>query len=885
MDTYRNPVVEVGLADQLQRRYTVEAGDDGFFCYDRIADLAKIGKLRGTTFDANTLLQFGNKAKTHVIAVDRKYLKGVLLRPLLRQPLPWERGDGTPTRRWQVTTSLGGDDWSTAAGTVHNDFWDFYTFLPTAAANWDFSLASDGLLWEMTQKVSYTGDGDTISDWTTSAVGFKGKDVGSELYAGQTPNPFFTAGFRRQGLPPEFLAMLKLTEDAAAVYAYTDIIWGAHPTLYPEGKWCLHVPVQGKPCLYQYERAPYPWEDGATGQWSPRRWTEGTLREKKASKASEEGYTFHIGHFGHAVCVSTDAWEDLDDDFAYYLAEGEDEPICPGGEVVIRNFPGQCTFWLDLNVLPLGAVRRWPLWVPAWRQEDVIGHIWGQPRSEVLATPLQQTPTALSLDDPAEVLPDVEGLGALLIGPGTPIDGEEANVIDYGLQLMPGTYPAGADPTTEVVTQTTPFVEGVTLWQPPDLTDNGAPTFTTSTQGVLGFEATAELRDDNAGTQDLEVVNALEVHTPPEGTVPSGGWSPTHDFRVGRQVQVTRLGWMMTGAAGAEVDATESFGYYWIIRPRRGARRGEFRLTDLLGMLALNVWNGETELNFRGWPVKDALEFAMEYNGIGPAWYEFEDTGLTVPGDDDHCHKRGTSWLKVVKRLVDRGGDVYYDPLAGKIKSGCRYCRQARTAETLLAHCDNGWASSACLVYDLTRVPGTGVDLPAVLRLPDSATEHSLYPAMDFEAEEATLDDKDYANVITVVGRRQTTDRPDTWARGPDIIARWRNSAVLDWDSSEGGDNSDYQGWPVGYVDEDNDLNSESSVWKRLAERVAEKGPKAKRPAFRVPLAPWVQPGMVTTIAGAEAAECEGLKFRIVKVTQEAGRGRTRVGGREMRGA
>lgn len=888
--TFVTPIVSVSLADTLRRRYDIAAGDEPFFIYDRLADLHKQGKLVSSSYAANTLAQFGAQPVTHCIPVDRKHLKGVMLRPFYRQPIPWPRADGTPTRRWGVVTvpNPTGGLWGThSAGEVINDFLDNYTFLPTSTDNWDFVLADDGLLYEMTQKVSYTGDGDQLSDWVVSVVGFAGTPdpEAEEINRGLCPNPFFTVGFRRQALPPEFIAAVQ-TATGAIEYASTQIVWGVNGEVYPQGKWMLHVPITGKPTLYERLLTGHPWSSETEAYWYPRQWTEGDLSEIKPERAAKQGYTYHIGTIGHAICVSEGGF-DGDGGFAYYLVENAAEPVVPYGEMFIRNWPGQCTFWLDLNVFPVGELARWPFVVPSFRSADVSSVVLGQPFSTSLQTATQQEGQVV------DELPGVEGMAVDMEPLGLYEDMEIDTLLRWRMRLTPGTYPEEADPTEEVVTQTTPFVEAVQLYQNPQLTDNGAMTFTELGQGVIDLVTEAELEDTTAAIQQLTLVNAEESFLPDDQEPePDGGWSPTYEVVPGRQVRLAEVGWRVKDLTTyVESNSVVNMGDYFVLNPHRERRAASFVVTDLLGMVALNKWDGETDLNFRGWLVSEALAFALEYNGIGTAQYELEETGLLVPDDDDQNHRIGTSWLKIMQGLLDEGGVLWTDYSDNKVKTGCRYCRTARTAANVLDHADNAWLSSACLAADVVRAGATGVDFLAVVNPTGAGAAYPQYPVVEFQADEATLSERDHANTITVVGSRpsvpRATKRREGWAwESPQLIARWRNRAALDWEYIEANPTAvtEYLGWPVSHVERDDSLVTQQEVDRRLAEIAARKATRAKKARFYVPMLNTIRPGMVTEVQGAAYAACDGLLFRVTGVRHEPGRSRTRITAREMVG-
>lgn len=884
------PIARVGLADSHKRRYDIQSGYEPFFIYDRMGQLGKEKKLISSEFPAYSLAQFGNHAVPHCCTVNRKWLKGTFLRPIYRQPIPWERADGSPTRRWGIVEVPEREGWGDhSIHDVINDFWDYYTFYPTSAENWDFTLAEDGLLWEFTQKVSYTGDGTSKDDWVTSMVGFAGTanpDTGESI--GLCPNPFFTAGFRRAGIPPEFAtavaAILAKDESGHKIkpedlgFGWTEIVWGACAWEWPQGKWMLYCPLTGAPRLYEMVLGYYPWQDHGVEDlnqhWEYREWTEGKLSELKPKKAADEGYTYHIATIGACICVSESDFEG--NDFAYYRVEDMSEPVVPSGEMFMRNCPGQCSFWLDLNVFAVGQIDRWPVYVPAFRPANQGNYVHGSPFSLVM-----QEETALPEDAVvANTLEGVDGLAAYILPLGLYQDLSVDSLMHYSLIMHPGTFPAGVDPTAEVVTQTSPFVEAVSVFQNPELTDNGAPTFTETPQAVSALISDQDLEDKNVAKHELVVDNRLALFTPPEGTPPAEGLSPTHDFRPGRQVRILHAGWKMVGLDDQQLfDVTIPMGDYWIVSPSRKSKEARFVVTDLLGMLALECWEGETEINFRGWTQRDAIAFGLEYQGIGPDQYDLEDAGLTLIDSDKWGFKRGTSWLKIYRTLVGHWVTIWYDWTDGKIKTGCRFCRQKRTNETVLAHADNGWASSACLAADLVRVPDTGVDLVAVEDL-GQATSHNteyLIPEGALEIEEATLDGKEYANSIVGVGKQLRADEGFG-----EIQVRWRNHSALDPAAADASD--DYVGYVISRVEDNDKWVTLQETEIGVVELVTRNACRPMKAGFPVPLATWLKPGMVTQLEGGKWAGVHGMKFRVTGVRHDPKTAMTQVRGRQMLG-
>ena len=931
---FKTPKIEVALADSRKREYSIAAGSEGFFFYDRLASLAQAGKLYTSAFPANTMTQFGAQAIPHLIPINRQHLKGILPTPYYRQPVPAIRGDDTPTRRWGVTTSTGAPDWPTPAGTIHNDFWNYYTFSPTGAtyddftAYWDFTLRPDGLLYDMTQKVAYEGDSSVPQNWIRSEVGFSGPEL-ADGHMGQAPNPFFTVGFRRQACSPYMQSV------AAAAYILgnelpgTTISWGGlhidttlHTISYPYGKWMLWCPVVGKPQLYEWVGADWVWafDPNPAGHFVPRAWTEGDLEEYKAEKAADEGYTYHIGTMGHAICVSQSGYLN-DQNFAYYLVEGADEPVCPSGQVLVSNFPGQFTCWLDLNVFPVATARSWPKYAPSLDVATVQGRVLGQPFSWAARASEDEAPVIV------DTLPDTEGMSVSLVGPVATDDDGLTDHMRYDLRISEGVYPTGAAIYDDVLTQTPPFVEAVQIWQEPVLTDNGAPAFTVPARPVadIGIDGEAE------GNQRVgfTVSNLGPIGAPGDWVDPAT--APLADWNVGRAVKLNHVGWIYEDLdGGADTDVTATWAEMWIAAVEAGFLEGRISLIDALGWLALAQWEGESDLCFRSWSVYDALRFGLEMNGFGARQYDLEDI-LDIPESDQLVHGRGKSWLEVMRSLAGGdsrsdqgdpwggyGGVLYYDLSDGKVKTACRYCRTKRTEAVVgtdgngndvlewMTHSDNGWDSSGCLAADALRITG-GVDLVAYLT-PDVTWNgfndpleaapfwpYSVQPAWDFRCEVAALDRQDYANSITVVGTSARRDKKYSlrgrwwrdariaaeWSDDRQILGHWRNADALDYTEPPG---DDFVGFTVSRVENDDALMTQQDVNQRVAQLAARSGVRAKKIRFVTPMAVAVKVGMVAQVQGAAWAGCDGLKFRLVGVRHDPSRGTTQFEGREMVG-
>jgi hypothetical protein len=172
---------------------------------------------------------------------------------------------------------------------------------------------------------------------------------------------------------------------------------------------------------------------------------------------------------------------------------------------------------------------------------------------------------------------------------------------------------------------------------------------------------------------------------------------------------------------------------------------------------------------------------------------------------------------------------------------------------------------------------------------------YSVQPGWDFECEVAALDRQDYANSFTVAG---TTRRRDflyalrgrwmrdgrvvpEWSDDTKIIGHWRNATALDYTEPPG---DDFVGFTVSRVENDDALQTQQDVNQRVAQLAARSGVRAKKIRFVTALAVAVKVGMVAEVHGAAWAGCDGLKFRLVGVRHDPGRGITNFEAREMVG-
>ena len=859
---YKTVNAKVELGTTRLRRYEVAQGDEGWMYYDRVADLVKRGQMAGSFFTESQFLEFGSKIPTETITLDRQYLKGAILRPYLRNaPHIVDGSVSTVDEAWVKAN---------------------YAFAPTNWDYWDFTRSEDHLFIECTQKYQYAiGTSQASIDAGTAfplvtRLAYSGAQLGDGVDApydpyglpdfdpcvGMCPNGFFAAGLRRQALTDEANEFLT-TNLSYSTAQFTNIVFG-------NARWALQVPLCGKPRLYENVNsfpAPPGWGYLYPSVWVYRPWTEGNLSAVDPKKAATDGVTYRIGAIGQAICVTESSW---DDDFAYYMDPAKRDPVMPAGPVSIENWPGQCSLWLDLMQFPEDAVLyRYPFEVPSYHEDRQIFTPFGHP-----ATPL----------------PDVDGGQVGTITPGV-LDGYP-NYMHYSVQLDRGQYPS-ADWLLEhpdvdaLLTYTTPFVEAVTAQQDPGLTDNGGPIYVEATNATLDGEMAMESGNSSSQSQSLTVDNRIVTNPPGEYDVPAdSGWVPTADFAPGMQVRLS-AGWIyetrdseVLPQVWTEVDGVVSQGSFWIVDADRNAKEGRFQLTDMLGCLGLARWT-LGDLCGRGWHVKNFVEWLLESQGIGPDWYDLEDldpAGYINEDSDKATWKLGTPIGQIIAEALDRfgGAVLWYDGLTNKLKSGCRYCRTARTAATMAAHRDNAWSSSGCLAADAARWGGYATEDLLLVDMPNVATDPgSLWLALSTRVRTSPLTGGEYANEIIVRG--QSAD--DTKAP---IVGYWRNTRGLY--RGEGDVADDYIGFAVPFVGEDSSLNTRADVNNRLVELVMSKSSWCRTVEVTTPFLPAIKPGHVMRIEGGKAMGAHDCFWRITKVRHGLKAHQTTLEGREILG-
>mgnify|MGYP001174239673 CR=1 FL=1 len=872
--------LELGIAATRQRRYAPESGKSGWFYYDRLGDLSKRGKLICNHYPAGARPEFGGQSAPKILTLDRKYLKGIMLRPLLRQCAHVVEATQEYVPGWSAT--------------------DFTESFALNGGMWSVDISKNGLRWEATQLVAYTGDGTSPTDWTVSEL-----TTTPGCPGGISPDPFFSVYIRRSEATQEIITNLAALGKVTA--AYTAIVWG-------DNSWMLVIPSQGAPKLYHDFRSQppdgyfYPWP-----QWWPVTWTEGHLAEVDAKRASEEGYEYQIGTIGGCVCVSENGF--TNDDFAYYRVENTGEPVVPIGGVTIRNWPGQCTLGLDLSIFPDDALAYRSLWeVGDFCEPSTAQGVFGQPFASVWADSVVE-PTVTSA---------LEGVDDNSVSIALHESDTYPGYAYYWLGLTRGQFPNAAyiaehSISETLLTYTTPFVEAVSTYQFQTLTDRGAYSFTDT--GLFRRGMTMEAALDTGQSQHFvatvcnepAAVPASETawHAVDQSTTGFVGLPPTYKLEPG---QVVRLrggrtykvrNWTPPEEEGDPetpyLDAVIDLGQYTIVSALRNRHEGKFDLTDVLGLTNLAKWTCG-ELNLRGWDSNAAMEFLLDLSNIGAAERDLENldtAGMIADSEDRASWDRGETFNKIMSELADKYGHhaaLWYDIYTNQVKTGCRYCRTKRTnveTETegvfeWMTHEDNGWLSSGCLAADLVRVPDTGIDLRFVDDPVYATDPQSMYICKEFTAEIASLDPDKFANEFVVVGKDQySEDGPTNRSFADEIVGKWRNLASLTYGEST---KAQYLGFPVTHFEEDSALTSRVAVNQRLIEAARWKGNWPRVAEVRMPLhidfetVESPRPGMVFVVEGAKYAACHGVKFRVTNVTLDLGSREQIIKGREMVG-
>lgn len=806
-------IAKVSLAEDQTGRYTVTVGGAGWMQYDPLARAWADGVLLTSIIPAGSTLQYGNKDAAGFIQIDRKYLKGLILRPL--------------------------DTWVDSADAQAN-----YTFDPNS--QWDYQTSGDGLFTDLISTDTADGTGAMLAPW-------------AEMDA--LANPFFTVRIKRAAPPQETIEAMRTAADFSEA-SWSCIYFGWRSGM---SQWALYIPSQGKPQLYEnvtmFGRPP-----GFTGNWPlvwvPRPWTEGELSEVSSNGMSGEGKTYRIGVIGPAICVSESTF---DENFAYYCAgwyQGHSQPIVSAGPVRAESWPGGAVFDMTTCYFLPGVLWRYPWEAPniSMLPATTGYYVWGQ----------AWIPGALP---PGMVFGQLRTDAPYFFG--------------YDLMVMP-------------VSGLTPFVESVTVYQYPMLSDDTALVFTEITRR---YEADGEeaLGDSSASRWEVTVDNRLalehEAISGEDSSSSSGASSgssaaalayPTALLRPGRIVEI-RAGRQFTDGTTDLVDGSlPLMGHFYVVGPPRDSFRCRVSLTDLMGMLALIRWiNGP--VCGKGWYAKAFMEYILECAGIGDSQQGIEDLGVLLTNGIDAeqekwLYEDGEPFADILRHLAKQAmhnGVVWYDGPADQIKTGCRYCRTARTAATWASHQDAGWNSTGCLAADATRTGGSGIDL--IVPATDVGINASILEApmlaTALSANEPVLHENEYANLIRVRGKSLD---------GKPMEVSLRNDPALDAGNPVGTGygpilGREFVGWPITKTEDVPDGCTYNDLLQRAYELAQDLFPWALcLDGLEIPYTPFLRPGHVIQIQGGQSMDVNLRKFRVTAVQPKIGECRLRLDAREM---
>ena len=681
----------------------------------------------------------------------------------------------------------------------------------SADGEWEYQTSADGSGTEALQ----TRSNDDLGAPLTSQVSYMHNFC---------PNGFFTVSIRCQALEKETVDEMRALDDYTDA-SYRQIIFGG-------GAWCLFLPGHGKPILYEHlVTAPRP--EGYEGEWPeewvPREWTDGQLGALDVNSFANDGKVYYIGVIGHAIAVSE---SNFDDDFAYYMVQNSAQPVVPAGYITARSWPGQAAMSLAPLTFHSARLWRYPYWVEDVAPDRVTRQVWG----EVLRYPNIK-----------------KGSGVRFAATERPL-----GYLQWALEIDPGEVP---DDDAPLRSYTTPFVQSTTLWQTPVVTDNGEPDWT-ELPYLYELDGASELGSSTAGSYSLAVDNRMAL----SAAAQANQKPPTVLLRPGRalKLETGRKYWDDTEDSCQLAEAV-------VVEVPRTAQTARVEATDLLGMLALSGWR-HGSLSLIGFTAKAAIELLLQLEGFGTDWYGIEDVGTALyaganPENELWSYDEGTPIADILSEIARYGmhdGVVYYDGTLNQIRTGCRYCRIARTSATWDLHSDNGWNSSGCISHDQGR-NADGVDLHLVAGSlgVDAEYQASTEIAEDLEVDEAVLRDAEYANAVQVWGQAADGRKLGAWMRNEKAL--WLSDAPdEDYGETTG---REYVGWPVWRREEMRHATTQDEVSQRCAELAAQLFPwPLVIRHVRVPYHHELRPGWVLQIEGSEATDAKGRKFRVTSV-------------------
>jgi len=444
----------------------------------------------------------------------------------------------------------------------------------------------------------------------------------------------------------------------------------------------------------------------------------------------------------------------------------------------------------------------------------------------------------------------------------------------WKLSIEPITYnPPQIDRTT-LLTHTTPFIQGVSLWQNATVTDNGvdAPDFAAlPAPHVLDIHRGIGDMGGVDGSYDLVVTNREE----------NVGFNPATAIRMGATMRVTVGARMSDGTLNSF-----PIGDFVVAEKTFTRKEAGFTLADYLQMLALEKWT-DGRLNFRLWTSKAAITWLLNHCGFGEDWYDLEDIGTYLTD----ISPQGNQWLiepgepigQILAKIAYMGQEkaaIWCDGF--RIKTGCPYCRTKRTAATLFTHQNNGWNSSGCRAADIARAGGEGVDRTIIALA--SYDEASLIIAEGIDAEETGLRSSDFATRVTIGGR-------DEFGFGLNYTLVNLTASPTDEDPT-----ADYIGWNINHYQAEDNLKTWTDLFSRafhVFHQIGVRHLNLKRIVLPLTVtedhymgkpAKMLWEGDVVKVLGGRGIGAHGKLFRVVQAAHNLQEMRTTLFVKEMVG-
>lgn len=401
------------------------------------------------------------------------------------------------------------------------------------------------------------------------------------------------------------------------------------------------------------------------------------------------------------------------------------------------------------------------------------------------------------------------------------------------------------------VTCTSPELYSVQIGQYPEVVDTGLQAWREISDDVMALETDASAGAVAAVAQ-LWMDNTL------------GQYAALAEY----QECSLQAGWVLHD--GRAEYAPSMHGY--LVEPEQaidGSPSGhvEARVVDALTRLRDEKCDGRSPV-FDGWSVSDAVRWVLGRCSVPTEGMAIEDTGVLLSQGDPRRPvwevEPGRPWCDFLSEIAefDHLGELFCDA-NGVTHKACRFCRQARTSETVLQH--DGRLEGPCgdvPIWDLyTRAQESdGVQISGAV--------------VSVERPRRSLSASGFANHVTVCGMAPdgTPVRSVAWDPGSigdvasDVYVGWRKMAVraLETYTTEAEANRLAQGL------------LRDRVWRPEFIRVD------------VPLEPAIAVGDVARIHGGERVGVAGRYYRITGVHHSVGRDRggaavTRVSGQWLK--